>query len=397
MHKPLGGRNRRELKLAAALLSVITALLTAEVAFRLWGPFGLEYMEMDTVLGWRYRSGAHYKFQGIPEAVCGWGSTGRINAHGLRDREYAYEKEPGTFRVLALGDSFTAAIEHPVDQTWTKFLERRLNARSGDLTFEVINAGRSASGTGYQYLWYDTEGYKYSPDLVLLVVIGNDLTDNFRALAEREGRHWLWDPFFELRDGELVRDDSFTRTPDFERRRWTMPLRRHSELIRTILGMRTLNLGYSVATEQPREAPSAEISSAIEVTKALLKALASRTVKDGAPLVVFNGLPDYTWGLKNQPDRLLREVATEDPRLTYRDLVGPLGRFTAATQRRAYGCEALDDIHAGHWSREGHAEVARLIEETLLEAGLIGQSSSRPFWPTTTTRPELPEARTSGH
>jgi hypothetical protein len=350
------------------------ALLIAEAGLRLWGPFGREYMELDPVLGWRYRPDAPYKFRVIAEAQCGWGSTGRMNSRGLRDVEHGYEKPPGTFRILALGDSFTAAVEHPLEVTWTKLLERRLDtaAEADGLRFEVINAGRGAAGTAYQYLWYLNEGYRYSPDLVILVVTGNDITENSRALSARAGKGWIPDPYYELRDGRLVLDDSFTSTREYRLRQLTMPLRVHSELIRTLLGVRTMLTSSGDPAAARPQPPPGDVASARAVTKRLIGELYARVIDESARFVVFNGLPDYFWGWGDEPDRLLQELVADTPGLFYRDLVEPLDRFTAETGVRAYGCDALGgDGHAGHWSREGHVEVADIIRRALTDFRLV--------------------------
>ena len=47
----------------------------------------------------------------------------RINSNGLRDREYPYEKGEGVFRILVLGDSFSAALQVPLEQIWHEIIE----------------------------------------------------------------------------------------------------------------------------------------------------------------------------------------------------------------------------------------------------------------------------------
>ena len=51
-----------------------------------------------------------------------------FNSHGLRDREYG-PAEPGIFRILALGDSFTFGDGVRADQAWSKQLESSLRRR----------------------------------------------------------------------------------------------------------------------------------------------------------------------------------------------------------------------------------------------------------------------------
>src|SRR3981081_744447 len=51
-----------------------------------------------------------------------------INSKGLREREIPYERTPSTLRILMLGDSFTEGWGVPVDQTFSKRIERLLAA-----------------------------------------------------------------------------------------------------------------------------------------------------------------------------------------------------------------------------------------------------------------------------
>lgn len=118
----------------------------------------------------------------------------RINSKSLRGPEIDYVKPPDTYRILVLGDSFTLGLQVTEEQTFVSRLAERLN--SGDLPprFETINAGTSGWSTVNEYAWLTKEGYRYAPDLVLLMFyVGNDPEGNadeseeFRANAEELG------------------------------------------------------------------------------------------------------------------------------------------------------------------------------------------------------------------
>jgi lysophospholipase L1-like esterase len=95
-----------------------------------------------------------------------------INSRGLRDREIPYERTPGVLRILMLGDSFTEGWGVPVEETWSKRIER-LYAQRG-VTAEVINAGVGNYNTVMEVSWFFAEGRKYRPDVVVLNSIFND-------------------------------------------------------------------------------------------------------------------------------------------------------------------------------------------------------------------------------
>jgi GDSL-like lipase/acylhydrolase family protein len=123
-----------------------------------------------------------------------------INSHGFRDREHAYDKPPGTRRVVLLGDSFIEALQVPFERSVTPLLEERVRQETGAVEF--INLGLSGFGTGREYLMLEEYGLRYKPDLVLLFFVGNDISDNSRRL---KGLPYLPYPL-PGSDGGLARD-----------------------------------------------------------------------------------------------------------------------------------------------------------------------------------------------
>jgi len=94
-----------------------------------------------------------------------------INADGLIDRfDYPINKPNNVFRIIALGDSFTAGLEVDTDKNWSEILEDSLNKscikRSVD-KFKVINLAVEGYDIQYSLERYKIKGQKYSPDLIL--------------------------------------------------------------------------------------------------------------------------------------------------------------------------------------------------------------------------------------
>ena len=52
--------------------------------------------------------------------------TVRINSHGFRDRERSYDKPEGTSRIVVLGNSWTEALQVPLEKTCPALLESDL-------------------------------------------------------------------------------------------------------------------------------------------------------------------------------------------------------------------------------------------------------------------------------
>lgn len=166
--------------LALALGGFEVALRVAESRQRVRrGDERQTYMQPDPYLGWSKRPGARVTYV-RPEYTV----EVAINRHGLRDRERAFGRVPGTFRVLALGDSFIEAYSVPFEASVTALLERTI-AGAG-CPVEVINAGTSGYSTDQEYLFYLREGARYAPDVVVLFFHYNDLLHNVHERYYRQ-------------------------------------------------------------------------------------------------------------------------------------------------------------------------------------------------------------------
>lgn len=139
-----------------------------------------ESMQFDVEM-WKYAS-IMKRVAGVPEMghehVPGtrarlMGVDVAINARGLRDRDFDYEKPQGVRRILMLGDSVTFGWGVAVEDTASKRLERHLNA-SASGPFDVINAGVGNYNTAMEVAWFLKEGVRYDPDLVVLNYFIND-------------------------------------------------------------------------------------------------------------------------------------------------------------------------------------------------------------------------------
>jgi hypothetical protein len=97
-----------------------------------------------------------------------------INSQGLHDYEYSRRKEPGTFRIVGLGDSSLFGWGVPFEDSALKVLERRLNEKSRAQKFEVINFAVPGYNTAMEAETFVQKCLEYAPDLVLLNFNTND-------------------------------------------------------------------------------------------------------------------------------------------------------------------------------------------------------------------------------
>lgn len=115
------------------------------------------HVELHPVLGWRHTPN-------YPRPM------NRMNSVGLRGtREYAPAPPAGVLRVAAFGDSFVYGAEVDNASSWTG----RLEIENADL--EVLNYGVSGYGVDQAYLRYLHEGTAFSPHVVLMGFMPDDI------------------------------------------------------------------------------------------------------------------------------------------------------------------------------------------------------------------------------
>jgi len=329
----------------------------------------------------------------------------RFNYRSLRDVDHEYARTPGQARVLFLGDSFTAAWQVPLEQSFVGQLRRSLASQP----VELINAGWHGWGTDRQWLFYRTEGYKYAPDVVVLqVYVGNDLIDNGALLwSEKrldDGRRVVPHPLDPNRayvrqdeDGQLVHLPP-ERLPLTETERvggLRSALRRYSVAYRLLDGL--LSAGQPTDSAplpapppdelpleyygfSPQAAQDAEWQAAQALTLALLRAIRQEVEAQGGRLVVM--LAESRWLLDDASWEALRQERAFPPDWQA-ERMGDWWRATLAQE----GIPTLETLPAlrdfaaqtgrvpafrqdGHWTSAGHCVVAHLLHAWLSEQGL---------------------------
>ena len=410
-------RKRRAVKLALLLVSLIFGLCVAEIALRVAGYSFPTFYTTDEARGFALRPGAEgwYRKEGA--------SYVRINSEGLRDREHTKQKPPGTLRIAVVGDSYAEALQVEQTDAFWSVAERELRqcpALAGR-EVEAVNFGVSGYSTAQELLTIKQHVFQYSPDIVLLAfTTNNDITDNSRALKRADEM-----PYFTLRDGRLVLDDSFRASRSF-RLRHSSPgraaawLRDSSRVIQAFHHTQYALKNYlarrraqrsapqpaqpDAQPTQPAAAPDAQPAAtpalnpdeigvdnlvyrepldatwedAWRVTEALLVAMRDEVEGRGVKFFVAtlsNGVQVHP----APPARaaFMRRVGATD--LFYPDrriaALGARERFTVLTlapelQAYAEGRQIFlhgfgPDIGNGHWNTEGHRAAGRLLAQKL--------------------------------
>jgi hypothetical protein len=382
----------------------------AEAQPALWAP--------HPYMGWFHvpnRGGLSYSDFGEYQAEV------HINARGLRDREIGYDNTEGAYRILVLGDSFAEALQVSLDDTFIKQMEA--NLETDDTHVEVINGGVGGWGTDQEAIFYMVEGFRYSPDLVLLCFFtNNDTLNNYQPLETARTHGEVNKPFFHIEDGQLVPPEfpfeappaDNTDTPSAPLLGAANWLQKHSAFYRLTApylremppvlnalgptgilgGMATfmaedpiLSPSYFVYSTQP----SPEWDAAWELTQAIISGLKQEVEADGSQLaVVIIGAPeqvyperwqailrrtpalqDQGWDLET-PNRRLASFL-DSAGIPYLDLL-PLFREKANKP----DTPAFHFRHDGHWTPAGHELAAEAITSFVQELRETSSNSAQP-------------------
>ena len=100
-----------------------------------------------------------------------------LNSAGYRDKEYPIERREDTFRIYAVGDSYTYGwLVDDQQRIYTEVIENKLGDKPGKKV-EVLNAGSPGFSIDESVNRFTSEGKYYYPDLVMVGI--NDDEANY--------------------------------------------------------------------------------------------------------------------------------------------------------------------------------------------------------------------------
>lgn len=374
------------------IAAIVISLGMLEIAARVFHIGTGGFWEPHPLYGWR----------NIPNAS-GWESCYgecnvyvEINSLGLRNAEISYEAEGGLGRILVLGDSMTAAMQVPLQDTFEAVLGRKLNEGIDVGEWDVINGGINAFGTDNELIFYRLEGKKYDPNIVLLAVyLANDVYNNSRTLEISRGGS-DHKPYFELGgDGQLILHnfpvESLDTVPikigSFLKKHFQLPrfvaqvlaLRGQvpaaiAPLVELVGGARGVEAGASEGSESRlrhdicAEEYSIQVEEAWQITKALIERLRVEVQESGAEfaVVMLPASPQITVPRDGEPwycDKANQELAgfLEDQGIPYLDLL------PSFRQHEMVSADPLYFERDFHMNSAGHKIAGEMIYEFLLE------------------------------
>ena len=408
-------------RLANLTLFVITlgiSLVLAEIVLRAMNPAKEPVSEEsfyrhDPLLGWWKIPGQrgwilHDEFQVLEE----------VNSKGIRGPEYPFEKPANECRILILGDSFSEGYTVSFEKLFSERLKDNLESRGDGRSYQVINAGTRAYSTDQELLFFESEGKKYSPDVVVLMFCENDVWFNMQLKYLHYHK-----PLFRLKDGGVELTNVPVPRPDIswtlggnkkvglydwltsksniyasvirllERTSWFGPQQeiRMAERIwcRQLETLQEeLRYGVPLPDEfrvwQRKRSPSMQC--AWELTEALLRRLCDRVKESGGELIVFHiptreNIYPFYWDVAKsfygitEPDwdvgKVAKDLAAVCRRQSIR-FISPTEDFKEDAAKLEESGLRLYNVYEAHWNENGHELVGRILSEYVQENLLDG-------------------------
>ena len=377
-------------KLLLLFVSLLFALLLAEVALRIVGYSNPYFYTFEDETGWMLRPNTSGWFRKEGAAYI------TINSAGLRDREHTLQQSANTYRIAIVGDSFAEALQVPFEQTFWHLLESKLTncpALAGR-QIEVLNFGVSNYGTAQELIALRTRVWAYAPDMIVLAFTpANDVRNNSRALEGDELR-----PYFIYQGDQLVADMSFRDVPAHRQKLTRLnnalyTAINHSRLLQLLNAIREARQTRRIAAQQQARGDAAESGvedqsfmppkeqtwqEAWRVTEAIIAQMNSEVRAHNAKFLVVS----VTYGPQVHPDASVRTAYAQ--RLGGPDLFYPGRRLEALGTRagfpvldlappfQAYAAEHHTPLHGfgqtlnlGHWNQAGHELASDLIAQRI--------------------------------
>jgi hypothetical protein len=395
------------LLLAALCLAVllgegISRIFFSSIDEKNWVGAEKKYYEYDSLFGWKKIPGLRSQRVTAGKPPVSY----NINSRSIRGPEYPYAKEDGEYRILVLGDSFAEGFMVEFSELFSEVMKKTLNDKQRSVHIDVINTGTSGWSTDQELIMFQTEGKKYSPDLVILLFYENDITYNNRP------KDWgmYYKPLFQIVDGKLELTNVPVPRPDifimydqleaenksaFKRLRSWLNVNSYlyklvKDRVMSSYKLRTLISGETGKEDQENEKlffpieyrvwekkPNGAVRKSWEITEAMLTQLHQETALINSRLLVFYvpfegsiyleeweklkkqyNLTEENWNV-NKPGIMLEDIC----RRNGIEFINPTALFRKrALNLKKEGIRLYDRLDH-HWSVEGNALAGKVLAE----------------------------------
>jgi len=345
-------------RLALLLMAGCVALAISEAA--LWIIAPVSYSEW---LVWEPEG--HIRARPMPGQIVhtAEGVPVRINKYGFRGPDYAYDKPPGTLRLVVLGGSagfcFHASGR---ENTWPAIVERKLGERLA-MNVEVINLSLPGYDIFNSKLNYLCFGRAFHPDAVIVYHTWNDIK-HFRSIPQHPYTPVAWVPNKPLWQ-------RVARATQLGRRArqivWTISKRKMESAFQSVEGA---DVGYDAPVDA--KAFDWERQNFVDVTRMIQAAGQLPILVSQAGLATAESLKDpeirFTLGDVPAAPKMTVPIVAETWRQVS-EIIKDVALETNAIFVDGYNGVPHDLIHLRdhvHLQDAGSAKLAEVITDTLL-------------------------------
>ncbi len=319
----------------------------------------------------------------------------KINKDGFRDVDHQKQKPKDTIRIAVLGDSFAAAMQVPLEETFWHLMEKEMAPCVNPKKIEVLNFGVSGYGTAQELLTLREKVWDYSPDIVLLAFLpNNDLQDNSPTLNKKD-----FLPYFVFNQhGQLVLDESYKQSKtyrtrsSFFSRHFYYPLINHSRVMQLVRRYFEIKNQQEQTKKQNQdhdefgtkslvyvEPSDATWKEAWDITEGLMKMMNNEVNQHGAKLVVVSLAgarqvepnPEVRQRFQTAigsdslfyPGNRINQLAEKGGFLSF-DLAPAMQKIAEEKKIYFHGFTNTA-MGTGHWNKDGHQAASRLMSQFL--------------------------------
>jgi len=355
------------------LITLIIIFIIIEILLRILFPRPLNFFDLDEELNRKPLKNFETIYQRSE-----FTTPIELSSEGLRDHEFSLEKDPETYRIISLGDSFAFGLSVEKNESYAKLLESKLKGKK----VEVINMGLPGYGNGQELIFFEKYGLKYKPDMVILGFYpNNDVIDNL------VNKKFIFENGTLIKNPEKIKFSTWIKVKNFLSRKlhtysFVHKVIRQNDNVSKIL--KKIGLVSKVNEEETRNLfftdfylreDSNESKQAWKMTEAILGKFIKLSKEEGFEFVIFfipskqqvnedklilflkeNKLEGKELDVFKQQRRIANFIGEYDGII----LIDPTKEFISKDTNNTFYWE-ID----GHWNGEGHKLAAEILYENL--------------------------------